>query len=317
MYQLVSGNLRLRHLLVIVGLLYSELGFPADTISELGPWEWLLGSRDQLSRQISSLGHNLDEWLAGEGVGEQVNETYLSVRLNQVAGSFDGYNSKLKIGGRLDLPRVSDRWKLIFESDVEELNSLEENVLDDAQSSASIGGFRYQNVTDSGWEISHDFGLQARLPADPFYRMRLAYGADIGNLWSLAIRQKIWHYDSRGWGYDTEFSFIKELAADRIFSYTTEFNFEDADNITEFGQTLTLHQTLGAMETLSYELGFLGQNRPNLRVDDYYTRVLYRKAVFENWLIFEVAPQIIVSREENWRPQPRLMVNLEVLFFDF
>ncbi len=33
--------------------------------------------------------------------------------------------------------------------------------------------------------------------------------------------------------------------------------------------------------------------------------------------MMEVAPQVLVSRVENWRPQPRVLVNLELLFFDF
>jgi hypothetical protein len=282
-----------------------------------GSWEWLKGQRDQVSRNVTEMGTYLDEWLAGEGLGDQVNETYLRIRLNQQVGSYDGYNSKLKIGGRLDLPNVSERWKLIFDSDVEELNSLEENLIDKSASSVSIGGIRYQQETESGWDLSHDIGLRARLPADPFYRFKAVYGLQFNNNWSMGFSQKLWHYDSRGWGYDTEVAIIKELGPDRFIRVASEINFQDDSNELQLGQSIALHRTLGAMETISYELGVLGSNRPNERVNDYYVQALYRKSIVEDWLVLETAPQILVSRDENWRPQPRLIFNLEVLFFDF
>ena len=69
-----------------------------EVVAESSPWQWLEGRRNQVSRNVTALGRNLDSWLAGEGIGEQVNETYLRVRFNQQLGSYDGYHSKLKIG---------------------------------------------------------------------------------------------------------------------------------------------------------------------------------------------------------------------------
>lgn len=281
------------------------------------PWQWLEGRRDQVSRNVTALGTYLDNWLAGDIVGDEDNQTYLRVRFNQLSGSRSGYNSELKIGGRLDLPRTSERWKLIFESDVEELNSLDENRLENTSSNVSIGGFRYEHRSRSGWDFSHDIGLRARLPADPFYRFRAAYGRELSPAWSLGFNQKFWYYDSRGWGYDTVVSFDRELTERRFLRISSEFTYKDDRNLMEFGQAVSIHRTMGDMETLSYEAGVLGWNRPNVRVNDYYAQVSYRRAIHEDWLIMELAPQLLVSRDENWHPEPRLFFNLEVLFFDF
>lgn len=283
----------------------------------LAPWDWLLERRTRVSRRVTQLGRSLDEWLAGEGVGEQLNETYLSIRFNQLYGTFDHYNSKVKIGGRLDLPAVSERWKLVFDSDVQELNSLEENVLDEANSGDSVGALRYQNDTDSGWTLSHDVGIRSLAPADPFYRFRASYALPLSEKWQAGLDQKIWYYDSRGWGYETELSFIRRLEADRFIRIASEGNFQDSRNRTDLIQTVALFRTLGDQETLGYQLGVLGTNKPNVRVNDYFAQLIYRRAIYEDWLLLELSPQVLVSRVENWRPQPRLLLNLEMLFFDF
>jgi len=319
---IVSGWSAIGAALVLLALSFSVSTVQAadqqlEENNDRTTWDWLLERRQQVSRQVTQLGRTLDEWLAGEGVGEQLNETYLSVRFNQLYGSFDHYNSKVKIGGRLDLPTVSERWKLIFESDIQELNTLQENVLDEANSGDSIGGLRYQDETDSGWNLTHDIGIRSVAPVDPFYRFRARYTLPIGDVWSVGLDQKVWYYDSRGWGLDTEVAFTRRLGVDRFVRIASEANFQDDRGTTQFSQTAALYRTLGPDETLGYELGVLGINKPTVQIEDYYVQMPYRRAIYEDWLFLEVSPQVLVSRVENWRPQPRLLVNLEMLFFDF
>ncbi len=289
----------------------------STTETEANPWQWLLGNREVVSRNVTAVGRNLDNWLAGEGIGEQSNQTYLSVRLNQQIGSRDGYHSRARIGGSLDLPRASERWRLIFESDAEELNSLEGDVLGDEVSGEGIAGLSYQQKLGERWQLSHAIGLRDRLPADPFYRFKAQHQRTLNADWSLSFRQKIWHYKTQGWGYDTDFTFNREISASKILSISSGVKYQQDRKRTEFSQILALHDTRAEFETLSYELGLLGSNRPNSRINDYFTGVRYRHALEDDWLFVEVVPQLLVSRDENWRPELRLIINLEMLFFDF
>lgn len=286
-------------------------------VEDVGAWAWVEGTRDRVSKGIGGMGRSIDDWLAGEIVGEHTNETYLKVEFNQVIGSIDGYDSNVKIGGKLDLPRASQRWKLIFDSDVNELNSLNQNTLDDVSSGVAIGGFRFEQETDSGWDFSHDIGLRAKVPLDAFYRFRAGYGLELGEFWSMGFRQKFWYYDSRGHGYDSRLYFDRKIDSSRILRIHSEINYQGNDNELEFGQSVSLHQSLGELETLSYAVGVLGRNQPNTRIDDYYAQTTYRRAIRDDWLILEVAPQILVSRYQNWNPQARFIINLEMYFFDF
>lgn len=286
------------------------------TEPEANPWQWLEGRRDQVSRNVTALGRNLDAWLAGEGLGDQSNETYLRVRFNQQLGSFNGYHSRVKVGGSLDLPRVSERWKLIFDSDDQELNSLGDNALGEETSGQSVAGFSYQQRAGDLWQLSHTVGLRDRVPIDPFYRFKAQREHRINDAWSLGIRQKIWHYKSQGWGYDTDVAFNRELAPGKVLRVSSEIKYQQQRAQTEFSQSIALHNALDQYETLSYELGILGSSKPNVRIDDYYVGTRYRRAIRSDWLFLEVLPQLVVSRDENWRPEPRLILNLEVLFFD-
>lgn len=295
---------------------YSVDAAEADALAEPDSWQWLERGRSQISQNVTALGRNLDAWLSGESIGDNSNETYLRIRFNQQTGSFDGYHSRLKIDGSLDLPQTSKRWKLIFESDAAELNSLEGSVLRDEASTESIGGLSYQQSTTGSWQLSHSIGFRSRVPADPFYRLKTQYEHKINDDWSLGYRQKIWHYKSQGWGYNTDVSFNRRIDQGKILQISSEVRYQQESEQTEFSQTIALHSTLRQFETMSYELGVLGINTPNVRINDYYVGAQYRRAIRGQWLFLEIRPQLIASRDEDWRPQPKLMINLEMLFFD-
>lgn len=287
-----------------------------DTQSKTSPWQWLEGERDKISRNVTALGQNLDAWLAGKNISDSPNETYLRIRFNQQLASFTGYHSRVRIDGSLDLPQASKRWKLIFESDSEELNSLENNVLDDEASNESIGGLSYQHEVGKSWQINHSIGLRSRLPADPFYRFKAQKEHKINEIWSLNFQQKIWNYKSQGWGYGTQASFNRIINQGKILQISSAVRYQQDRNLTEFSQAIALHNSLAQFRTISYELGILGLNRPNTRINDYYIGAQYRQALRGDWLFLETFPQIIVARDESWRPEPRLLINLEMLFSD-
>jgi len=78
------------------------------------------------------------------------------------------------------------------------------------------------------------------------------------------------------------------------FRIESEVNYRHKTRLTEFGQSMALHQELGEQETLTYELGLIGRNKPSAEIDNYYAQMVYRKAIYEDWLVMELVPQFIV-----------------------
>lgn len=72
-----------------------------DTAALTNPWQWIRAPRDVVSRNVTGLGRSMDNWLKGEGIGENQNETFLNLRFYQKASSINGYNSRVKISGRV------------------------------------------------------------------------------------------------------------------------------------------------------------------------------------------------------------------------
>lgn len=280
-------------------------------------WRWLDARRDGVSQNVSVVGRNLDDWLSGEGVGERSNESYMRIRINQRVGRFNAYHSNARIGGSIDLPRATERWKLIFESENTERDTLRNQRLNNVSTTSFAGGFRYEHPERNGWRFNHDIGMRARMPLDPFYRFRIRYGVDLSDQWYAGFRTRLFYYNNDGWGQDTRVFFTRTLTEQLNFRVDSEVNYLHAERLTEFSQSVSLHQALGERETMTYEVGLIGQNRPVATVDNYFIQMVYRKAIYEDWLVLEVVPQLLAEHEYNWKPDPRVQLNLEIYFFDF
>lgn len=283
----------------------------------MSSWNWLEGQRDDVSRNVSNVGRYLDDWLAGEGVGERSNESYLRLKVNQRVSRYDSYEGTVRISGRIDLPRATERWKLIFESEDAERTSLSDQRLNNIRPSSISGGFSYRLPDRDGLQMSHDIGVRGRLPFDPFYRFKVRYGKDLNENWYGGVDSKLYFYHQDGWGQDTRVYFSRGISENLNFRMDSEVKFSDKDNEFEFGQSFSIHQALGERETLTYELGAIGISQPSPRTENIYLQAVYRKAIYEDWLILELAPQLIAERENDWKPDPQFQFNLEVYFFEF
>lgn len=304
----------------------SDDGLLTRTIEDLDldrAWRWLEEQRDDLSRGVSVVGRNLDGWLAGEGIGERANESYLRVRLNQRVGRFDTYHSNARISGRIDLPRTQERWKLVFDSENTDRESLSNQRLNNMRPSSFTGSFRYESPERNGWRLDQDVGLRGRIPLDPFYRFRVRYDTNLTEDWYLGLSNRISYYHRQSWIQDSRIFFSREVTSQLNFRVETEARYRHEERLTEFGQSVALHQSLGQFETITYQAGVIGRNRPVDRedpvryIDHYYTQMVYRRAIYEDWLVLELVPQLIFAKEYDWDPDPRIQFNLEIYFFDF
>lgn len=286
-------------------------------ITETSAWSWLETRRDNVSRNVSGIGRGLDDWLAGDSVGDRSNESYLRVKLNQQVSENGDYHSTARISGRIDLPRATERWKLIFESEQSETDSLRDQRLSNIRPSEVSGGFSYELPERNGLRFTHDIGVKGRIPLDPFYRFRTRYGLDLNETWYFGADHKLWYYHADGWGQDARLYFSRPLTDTMFLRIDTEVDYKDRYDQFEYAQTVSVHQSLGERETLTYEAGVIGASQPNPRVENYYLQTVYRKAIYEDWLVMELVPQLIMARQESWDPEPRFQFNLEVYFFDF
>ena len=64
-----------------------------------------------------------------------------------------------------------------------------------------------------------------------------------------------------------------------------------------------------------YQIGVNGNDETRgWRVNDYFLRVLFRGNFYRKWLYYDIQPELVFSREEDFEADPRLILRLEAFF---
>jgi hypothetical protein len=44
--------------------------------------------------------------------------------------------------------------------------------------------------------------------------------------------------------------------------------------------------------------------------------MVFRKAIYQDWLVMELVPQLLFEDRYDWKADPRVQLNLEIYFFE-
>ncbi len=310
-----------KHHLVVLALLFPVLTHatenPAQAVRDDGLVETVLHSleetHDHIAESVGTFSKSTDTWFASNTETDEKNESYLRLRLKQNFFKGGEYEGDYGLSGHIDLPRTKKRWKLIFDSDSNDLDSLSGKTVLHGRDGENIGGLSRDNQT-RWFTISHDFGVRSHLPLDPFYRFRFRTGKDIGEQWRANFEQRLWYYNSEGWGEKSQLAFLHPLDARNTLRITTDVQYQEERDQIEYGQSIALQQALAPGENLRYQAGVVGDSEPNHRLENSYLQASYSRNVHEDWLILTVTPQLAFPREDDWKANPGLFLRLDIYF---
>jgi hypothetical protein len=275
---------------------------------------------DHISRGVGYISSGLDNWMAGDdepkAKPEKKDHSYVRVRMKE--DYFEGgiHESDYSIRGHLDLPHTKKRLRLFFDTDDTDNETLVNKKLlnSNAGGSEQVAGVS-RDKTTKWYSIRHDVGVRGSLPFDPFYRFRFRTGTPLADKWRVDFEQRAWYYDSKGSGEESQLRFSRPLGNSRILSFNSDVQFQDHENLLEFGQSVGILKILGPLEALRYEVGALGGNQPESRINQYYLQTGYSRSLHEDWLIFTVTPQLAFPRLADWEPKAGLFLSLDIYFY--
>jgi hypothetical protein len=279
--------------------------------------EWLIDKRNEWSEDINSLAVNIDRFFAGDEARAD-NESYLRLRAGMVWSRGGNLSSDSDVKLKLDLPGSKKRWKLIFESDSDDQNSLETQTratsptnrqFTDTESSS--GALRYV-VDDTGkWKKDLDIGVYGSTPLDPFARYQLRRTAQLGNDWSLYFKESMYYFNQDGWGQKTTFSVEKPINSHYLWRNRVDAKFSDDDNVLETAFVTSTVHVLDDWRAIDYAVGVVTTNRPVSETTVYFINATYRKRLYKDWLFFDIRPELAFPRDIGFKPSPSLTFGVD------
>lgn len=291
--------------------------------------DWLVGSHDSFSSRLVGVAAGMDGFLVGDRGGEtdqeteEINGTYFKISLSQRFEKSGEVIVEEKIKLKLDLPRTESSMKLVFDSDPNDLDSLDErnrNVPTEdvrlGDESGATGALSFLLYESKLWRVNPQIGVRGPLPLEPFARLKLRRTQQLDENWRMRFRQSFYYFHGDGFGERSQLYFERPINENYYFRNKIEAQWQDETNRFEFAEIFSTAHFLNEKHSINYDIGVIGENKPVPRVTSYFVRSTLRKRLYRQWLFVSFIPELYFPREEGFELTPSFTLRLDVIFAD-
>jgi len=291
----------------------------APQIKQSGSFDAVEAQRDYLSEKVISFAGYLDHFFGGDRHYQESNASVFQLDLTRVAGY--GGDSKPYLAGRLNLrlPATEGRFRLLLETDPEENITSEPTQGQPARQTKAATSqnialaARYATAKENVWHFSLDGGLKLPLPITPFVRTRGSFSAPLGK-WRMKVAESVYWFNTSGAGADTQLDMEHVLGAKTLFRASGNATWSDVKQNFDVHQSLSIYHALNDRTALLYQVGATEVSNPQYQVTDYVALLFCRYRLHQEWLFFEISPQLHFPRVNNFKSTTALSLRLEALF---
>ena len=101
-----------------------------------------------------------------------------------------------------------------------------------------------------------------------------------------------------------------------LFRWHTAATWWDDTDRYELSNSFSFFHEITDRRALSYSISVFGSNKPTIQADTYLLDVRYRQRIHKDWLYYEINPQVLYEKVNNFTPEKTLTLKLEMIFGD-
>lgn len=265
-------------------------------------------SYQKMSATLQSTADWLDTVFFDERYVDEYAWSRLVIRADHEIIEGEGVVSDLTLRGKIVLPNLNRKIRLIFEGDQDYRDEI--GAPSSKDSSSAIRLLLNENVRE---RLNFDIGARGGF-SDPriFTRLQYRYQQDFGAT-NLRFRPTlIWNTDDE-WEGSLQFDYERQFSNNYFFRMTSIPRFNSGEAGWEFEQNFKLFKELYNDQYLALEWKNDFKSEPDLEVRGSYLRFRYRREVWKERVYFEFGPGIRVVDHNDLRPQVDAYLRFELL----
>ena len=205
-----------------------------------------------------------------------------------------GSDQKLRLRGKVDLPRLSRRLSVVFSEDDDERS----DVAPDLERRNSDVGLQYRVVERARSRLYLSVGTNSSLEFRSSLRYR--YDLPISERWSLRFGERLYYKEDDGFGTLSRVDLDYLLNQDRILRWTSDVDYGEETDGAEWGSRFSYFARLNPKEAVSTFAAMSGQTDPESWVGAYALGLRYRRNVFRPWMFVEFEPSHVWRKQNPW-----------------
>ena len=285
------------------------------------PKQSILDSTQQvIGRHFVNVTHKIDNFLSNKAVNPKDNNSYLLLTMQGTNFREQEDETDVSINAKLDLPNTKERFKIFFDSVLDEQQSVEQRASavssgEVVRSDQSTAGLEYQKKTEANqWHRGIKVGLTTRSPFQPFIRYRLSKDWSIFEKTQLNVKQDFWYLDGTGWGETTQIDIKSSLSPNSYLLFKTDIELEQEERPITYSQFVSIYTNLSDKQAINYRIGAIGSNDESELIDSYLANIHFIRHLRDDWLLASVIPEIIIRSKRNWHPEPSITLKFDFFF---
>jgi hypothetical protein len=277
--------------------------------------------RDYLSGQIIEFATGIDRFFGNDRNYQESNKSLVQLAISRATGYGGDRRLVLAVRANLSLPSTEKRLHLLLESNPDQ-NTTGEPTLNQntpltnrVDTPQSYGlALRYEKIKEElrAMHLSADAGLKFQgFHVDPFVRARGSYSIPLDQ-WRLKAAESVYWFNTIGLGETTQIDLEHLVSEPVLFRATSNATWlKDKQNF-DLRQDFSFYQTLDERTALLYQASAIGVSNPQVELTEYVAQIQYRYRLHREWIFFELNPQLIFPKANNFNSSFALMMRLEM-----
>lgn len=281
----------------------------------------ILDSTQQaIGKRFVRVTHNIDSFLSNKTIEPKINNSYLLLTIQGTNFREQSNEADISLNAKLDLPNTKERFKIFFDSVLDEQQSVEQRASavssgEVVKSDQSTAGLEYQKKTDANqWRKGIKVGLTTSSLFQTFIRYRLSKSWHIFKDTQLDVKQDFWYLDGTGWGETTQIDIESPLSPDSYLLFSTDIEFEQEERPITYSQFVSIYTSISDKQAINYRIGAIGSNDESGLIDSYLANIHFIRRLRGDWLLASVIPELIVRNERDWYPEPSITLKFDFFF---
>jgi hypothetical protein len=277
------------------------------------PINWIDNSHSYLTNRTQSLAGWMDAFFGDPAHDADKAESFIRITMIDDWNSKEGNQSRIKIRGRVQLPRLSRRLSLVFNGEDRDFT---ENRFD-PEGDDTIGvQFRASESSKSSFDYTLGYSSDHLRPG-----IRYRREAPIGNNTSYRLTERIQYEHGENFFSRTQFRLSRHINDDQLLSWASRLTYGESTSGVEWSSNMSFQNRYHADKprpiAVSYFTSVGGNSRPEAYTSNYNFGVLFRRQVYRDFLFLELEPSLDfrklganADRVDLWRFIARLEIAL-------
>lgn len=252
---------------------------------------WVDGSYAYVTSRTDSLAVWLDSFFGTPTSDLESADSVLRLRTEYEWDEENGEDYKVRLRGKVDLPRLDRRLSLVFAEEDED----REEVIPNSAGNDDDVGLQYRLRQRPSSRLWFTVGTNSSL--DFKSSLRYKYVEPIGDDWRVQFSERLYFKEGDGFGTITRGELDYLLSSDRIVRWSNQAEYGEETDGVEWGTRLSYQLRLSEKDAFSYFGAIAGETDPEYLTESYALGVRYRRNVFRPWIFVEVEPSYAWRRE--------------------